>query len=75
MDNPYYTLCTRHSFPPSPGRETREGVRGRPQLPSGAVFSCNLTGEPLRRLKLHGQDASKTASPRHCEKIVLFGGT
>ena len=40
-------LCTRHSFPPSPVREMREGVPGRPQLPSGAVFSCNLTGEPI----------------------------
>ena len=44
MVNPYYTLCTRHSFLLSPVRETREGVPGRPQLPSGAVFSCNLTG-------------------------------
>ena len=42
MDNPYYTLCTRHSFPPSPVRETRE-----PQFPSGAVFSCNLTVEQV----------------------------
>ena len=47
MDNPYYTLCTRHSFPPNPVRETRQGVPGWPQLPSGAVFSCNLTGEPI----------------------------
>ena len=47
MDNPYYTLCTRHSFPQSPVRETREGVPGRPQLPSGAVFSCNLAGDPI----------------------------
>ena len=29
----------------------------------------------LRRLKLHGQNAPKTASLRHCEKIVLLGGT
>ena len=29
----------------------------------------------LRRLKLHIQNAPKTASPRHCEKIVLLGGT
>ena len=29
----------------------------------------------LRRLKLHGQNAPKTASPRHCEKVVLSGGT
>ena len=29
----------------------------------------------LRRLRLHGQNAPKTASPRHCEKIVLLGGT
>ena len=29
----------------------------------------------LRRLKLHGQNAPKSASPRHCEKIVLLGGT
>ena len=29
----------------------------------------------LRRLKLHGQNAPKTASPRHCEKIVLLGAT
>ena len=28
----------------------------------------------LRRLKLHGQNAPKTASPRHCEKIVFLGG-
>ena len=28
----------------------------------------------LRRLKLHGQNAPKAASPRHCEKIVLLGG-
>ena len=39
MDNPYYTLCTWHSFPPSPVRERREGLSGRPQWPSGAVFS------------------------------------
>ena len=49
MDNPYYTLCTQieHSFPPSPVTETREGGRGRPQLPSGAVFACSFTGEPI----------------------------
>ena len=29
----------------------------------------------LRRLKLHGQNAPKTASQRHCKKIVLSGGT
>ena len=28
----------------------------------------------LRRLRLHGQNAPKTASLRHCEKIVLLGG-
>ena len=44
MDNPYYTPCTRHSFPLSTVRETREGVPYRPQLPSGAVFSCCFTG-------------------------------
>ena len=44
MDNLYYTLCTQHSFPLSPVRETREGVPGRTQLPSGAVFSCYITG-------------------------------
>ena len=47
MDNPYYTLCTRHSFLLSPVRETREGVPGRPQFPSGAVFSCNSTAGPI----------------------------
>ena len=47
MDNPHYTLCTRHSFPPSPVREKREGVPGRRELPSGAVLSCNLTGGPI----------------------------
>ena len=47
MDNPYYTLCTRHSFPASPVSETREGITGWPQLPSGAVFSCNFIGEPV----------------------------
>ena len=31
--------------------------------------------EKLRRLKLHGQNAPKTASPRHCEKAVLLEGT
>ena len=46
-DDHYYTLCTRHSFAPSPVREKREGVPGRPQLASGAVFPCNLTGEPI----------------------------
>ena len=45
IDKHYYTLCTPHSLPPSPVREMREGVPGRSQLPSGAVFSCNLTGE------------------------------
>ena len=29
----------------------------------------------LGRLKLHGQNAPKTASPLHCERIVLSGGT
>ena len=29
----------------------------------------------LRPLKLHGQNAPQTASPRHCEKIVYLGGT
>ena len=48
MHNPYYTLCTPHSLPPSPVSEPREGVTGRPQLPSGTVFSCYLTGEPMR---------------------------
>ena len=57
MDNPYYTLCTRHSFPPSPVRETREGFPGRRQLPSGAVFSCNLTGETI------GLETSSTWTP------------
>ena len=47
MDRPYYTLCTQHSFPPSPVKKTCEGVPGRPQLPSGAVISCNLTEAPI----------------------------
>ena len=49
MYNPYYTLCTliEHSFPPSPVGKTRVGVPGRPQLPSGAVFACHITGEPI----------------------------
>ena len=47
MDNPYYTLCTGHSFPPSHVRETREGVPGGQQLPSGAVFCCNLIAGPM----------------------------
>ena len=48
MDNPYYRPCSQkgHYFPPSPVREMCEGVPGRPKLPSGAVFACNLTGEP-----------------------------
>ena len=29
----------------------------------------------LRQLKLHGENVPKTASLRHCEKIVLLGGT
>ena len=37
----------------------------------GALFRIMVV---LRRLKLHGQNAPKTASPRHCEKIVLLGG-
>ena len=39
MDTPYYMLCMQHSFPPSSVRETREGVPGRPQFPSGAVLA------------------------------------
>ena len=35
----------------------------------------NQQHHPLRRLKMHGQNAPKTASLRHCEKIVLLGGT
>ena len=45
--NTYYTPCTRHSFPLSPGRETREGVSVRPQSPRGTVFACHLTGGPI----------------------------
>ena len=29
----------------------------------------------LTRLKLHGENVPKTASLRHCEKIVLLWGT
>ena len=49
MYNPYFTLCTlrEHSFPPSIVRRTREGVPGRPQLPSGALVACNFTGQPI----------------------------
>ena len=49
MYNPYYTLCRlkEHSFPPSPVRATRQGVPGRPQLPSGAVFACTFTGKSI----------------------------
>ena len=40
---------------------------------------CRTPAQPspegIRRLKLHGQNAPKTASPRRCEKIVLLGGT
>ena len=32
------------TLPQSPVKETRGGVSGRPQLPSGAVCACNLTG-------------------------------
>ena len=39
MDNTYYTPCARHSFPPSPVRETRVGVPGRPE---GLVALCSL---------------------------------
>ena len=48
------TLCTliEHSFPPSRVRETCEAVPGRPQLPSGAVFACHFTGEPIAALDL-----------------------
>ena len=45
--NTYYTPCTRHSFPLSPGRETHEGVPAWPQSPSGTVFVCHFTGGPL----------------------------
>ena len=34
-------------LPPSPVRQTHEGITGRPPLPSGAVFARNLTGEPI----------------------------
>ena len=34
-------------LPPNPVRETRGGVPGRSQLPSGAVFACNFTEEPI----------------------------
>ena len=47
MNNPYYTPSTQHSFPPSPVRETRGGVPGKPQLLRGAMFASNLTGEPI----------------------------
>ena len=35
-------------LPPSPVSEMRGGLPGSPQLPSGAVFACNFTGEPIR---------------------------
>ena len=38
---------------------------------SDKCYSTNR--DNLRRLKLHGQNVPKTASPWHCEKIVVLG--
>ena len=46
MNDAYCTLCAQHTsaLPPSPVRETREGVSVRPQQPTGAVSACSFTG-------------------------------
>ena len=38
------------------------------------LMLCAVLFHCLRRLKLHGQNAPKTACPRHCKKIVILGG-
>ena len=49
MNNAYYTLCAQHitALPPSPGRETRQGVSVRPEQPSGTVWACSFIWQPL----------------------------
>ena len=49
MNNAYYTLCAQHTsaLPPSPGRETHEGVSVMPLLASGADLVYSFTGGPL----------------------------
>ena len=45
-------------------------------MPFGVANAPALFQElMLSRLKLHGQNAPKAASLRHCEKIVLLGWT
>ena len=45
----YKTLCAQsvQSSLQALVRETRGGLRVRPQLPSGSVFACSFTGQPL----------------------------
>ena len=66
-----------------PGVESHRS-RWLPKVVTLGQFPCNTWStrhtpagwlQTLRRLKLHGQNAPKTASPRHCEKKVLLGGT
>ena len=59
-----------------------ERVAMHPEWPDDAevqgVYGATLRGQPkqfLRRLKLHGQNGPKTASPRHCERMVHLGGS
>ena len=71
--NPRQSL---EAIDPPPKRETRIRVKFWRDLRNGkGAWPPDNDHMILRRLKLHGQNAPKTASPRHCVKIVLLGGT
>ena len=57
MNDTYSRYAAVHSFPPSPGRGTRNGVPVGPQQLSSSVFCSLLTG---RRV---GPTTSLTAAP------------
>ena len=56
MNDTYSRCAAVHSFPPSHGRGTRNGVPVRPQPLSGVVFARNFAHRPLglRRCSVRG---------------------
>ena len=67
---------TEHATQHTPRGHTGEQEPSCPgHRPHNTTHRACAPVNRLRRLKLHGQNAPKTAPPRHCEKIVLLGGT
>ena len=51
MNDTYSRCAAVHSFPPSPGRGTLNGVPVKPQQFSSSVFCSLPTGRPVGRVK------------------------